>query len=62
MYWNPWSYLEHRLFGRLENDAVFNRIAPSVDKALLHAREEAELWTLAGAKRLSAVVAVVLPD
>jgi len=62
MYWNPWSYLEHRLFGRLENDAVFNRIAPSVDRALLLAQEEAELWKLACAKGLSAAVAVALPD
>jgi len=44
------------------NDAVFDRIAPSVDRALLLARDEAELWMLAGAKGLSAMVAVVLPD
>jgi len=33
------------------NDAVFDRITPSVDRALLLARDEAELWMLAGAKR-----------
>ena len=36
---------------RTRNDAVFDRIAPSVDRALLLARDEAELWMLAGAKR-----------
>jgi hypothetical protein len=33
------------------NDIVFNGIAPRVDRALLLAREEADLWILAGAKR-----------
>ena len=47
---------------RTRNDVVFDRIAPSVDRALLLGRDEAELWMLAGAKGLSAVVAVVLPD
>jgi hypothetical protein len=41
---------------------VFDRIAPSVDRALLLAQEEAELWMLADAKGLSAVVAVMLYD
>ena len=47
---------------RTRNDTVFDRIAPSVDRALLLARDEAELWMLAGAKGLSAVVAVAFPD
>ena len=47
---------------RTRNDVVFDRIAPSVDRALLLGRDEAELWMLAGAKGLSAVVAVALPD
>ena len=46
---------------RARNDAVFDGITPSVDRALLLAREEAELWMIAGAKGLSAVVAVALP-
>ena len=41
---------------------MFDRIAPSVDRALLLAQDEAELWMLAGAKGLTAVVAVVLSD
>jgi hypothetical protein len=45
---------------KTRNDAVFNGVAPKVDRALL-AREEAELWMLAGAKGLSAVVAARLP-
>ena len=47
---------------KARNDAVFERIAPSVGRALLLAREEAEPWMLTGAKGLSAVVAVALPD
>jgi hypothetical protein len=39
---------------------VFNGIAPRVDRALLLAREEADLWILAGAKGLNAVVAARL--
>ena len=35
---------------KARNDAVFESIAPSVDRALLLAREEAELWMLSGAK------------
>jgi len=46
---------------RTRNDAVLNGVAPKVDRALLLAREEAELWMLAGAKGLSAVVAARLP-
>jgi len=47
---------------KARNDAVIERISPSVDRALLLAREEAELWMLAGAKGLNAVVVVALPD
>ena len=32
---------------------VFNGAAPSIPAALAHAREEAHLWSLAGAKGLS---------
>ena len=46
---------------RTRDDAVFDRIAPSVDRALLLAQDKAELWMLAGAKGLSAVVAFMLP-
>jgi hypothetical protein len=46
---------------KTRNDAVFNGVAPKVDRALLLAREEAELWMLAGAKGLSDVVAARLP-
>jgi hypothetical protein len=42
------------------NDAVFNGIAPRVDRALLLAWEEADLWILAGAKGLNTVVAARL--
>ena len=41
---------------------MFDRTAPSVERALLLAQDEAELWMLAGAKGLSAMVAVVLSD
>jgi hypothetical protein len=47
---------------KARNDVGFDRIAPSVDRALLLAREEAELWMFTGAKGLSAVVAVALLD
>lgn len=47
---------------KMRNDAVFNRVAPRVDRALLRAREEAELWMLAGAKGLCALVASGLPN
>ena len=47
---------------RTRNDVVFDRITPSVERALLLAQDEAELWMLAGAKGLSAMVAVVLSD
>jgi hypothetical protein len=46
---------------KTRNDVVFNGVAPKVDRALLLAREEAELWMLAGAKGLSVVVAARLP-
>jgi hypothetical protein len=45
---------------KARNDAVFN--GARVDRALLSVREEAELWMLAGAKGLSTVVAIALPD
>jgi hypothetical protein len=41
---------------KARNDVVFNGIAPRVDRALLLAQEEADLWILAGAKGLNAVV------
>ena len=37
---------------RLRNDCVFNGAAPSIPVALARAREEAHLWSLAGAKGL----------
>jgi hypothetical protein len=46
---------------KTRNDAVFNGVAPKDDRALLLAREQAELWMLAGAKGLSVVVAARLP-
>lgn len=54
---NTWGmdYLEGKEY------AVFNGVAPKVDRALLLALEEAELWMLAGAKGLSAVVTARLP-
>jgi hypothetical protein len=50
------------LFGKPKNDDVFNEISPRIGRALLLAREEAELWMLAGAKGLGALVAVALPE
>ena len=37
---------------KLRNDCVFNGAAPSIPVALAQAREEAHLWSLAGAKGL----------
>jgi len=37
---------------KLRNDCVFNGAAPSIPVALARAREEAHLWSLAGAKGL----------
>lgn len=45
---------------KAKNDDVFNEISPRIGRALLLAREEAELWMLAGAKGLGALVAVAL--
>jgi hypothetical protein len=40
---------------------VFNGITPTVDRTFLLAQEESELWMLAGAKGLGAVVATRPP-
>jgi hypothetical protein len=45
---------------KTRKDVVFNRIAPRVDRALLLAREEADLWILAGVKGLNTMVAARL--
>lgn len=42
---------------KMRNDIVFNGASPRIDQALLLAREEADLWMLAGAKGLSGQVA-----
>jgi hypothetical protein len=47
-----WVIWKHR------NMCVFNGAAPSVSAALLVAREEALMWTLAGAKGMSLLQAV----
>ena len=52
----PWT------IWKATNDAVFNGVAPRVDRALLLAREEAELWMLAGTRDLSGLVAHELPN
>ena len=46
-----WTIWRHR------NDCVFNGATPRLDTALLLAKEEAELWCLAGAKGLSLLTA-----
>jgi hypothetical protein len=46
---------------KARTDAVFSGVAPRVDRALLLAEEDADLWKLAGAKGLSVVVAIGLP-
>ena len=38
---------------KVRNYCVFNSATPSITTALAHAREEAHLWSLAGAKGLS---------
>jgi hypothetical protein len=50
-----WVIWKHR------NLCVFNDSAPSVPTALQMAREEALLWTVAGAKGLSLLQAVGTP-
>jgi hypothetical protein len=50
--WNLW---------KARNDVVFNGITPRVDRTFLLAQEESELWMLAGAKDLGAVVATRPP-
>jgi hypothetical protein len=47
--WNLW---------KARNEVVFNGISPRVDRTFLLAQEESEFWMLAGAKGLSAMVAV----
>ena len=42
---------------KARNDNVFNEVSPRVDRAILLAKEEADLWMLSGAKRLIALVA-----
>ena len=46
-----WIIWRHR------NDCVFNGATPRLDTVLLLAKEEAELWCLAGAKGLSLLTA-----
>jgi hypothetical protein len=41
------------LLWKTRNDIVFNGAFPRLNRALLMAREEADLWLLAGAKGLS---------
>ena len=38
---------------KVRNDCVFNGATPTITTALTRAREEAHLWSLAGAKGLS---------
>ena len=44
------------LWKERNNNVVFNGITPRVDRTFLLAWEESELWVLAGAKGLGAVV------
>jgi len=44
---------------KMRNDMVFNGILPRLDRALLLAQEEANLWMLAGAKGLKGLVGAV---
>jgi hypothetical protein len=46
---------------KARNDVVFNGITPRVDRTFLLAQEKSELWMLAGAKGLGAVVATRPP-
>ncbi|KAF8730466.1 hypothetical protein HU200_017044 [Digitaria exilis] len=43
------------------NNRVFNNVEPRVNRTLILAQEEVEFWMLAGAKGLSALVAIRLP-
>ena len=45
---------------KLRNDCVFNGAAPSIPMALARAREEAHLWSLAGARDCPYTQPVVL--
>jgi hypothetical protein len=47
---------------KLRNSCVFNGAVPSVPAALLVAREEALLWSMAGAKGLSLLQAIGAPE
>jgi len=42
---------------KARNDMVFNGIIPRVDRIFILVHEESELWILAGAKGLGALVA-----
>ena len=46
---------------KLRNDCVFNGAAPSIPVALARARDEAHLWSLAGAKGLPLQTASAVP-
>jgi hypothetical protein len=50
-----WIIWKHR------NRCVFYGLVPSVAAALLAAREEALLWTMAGARGLSLLQAIAAP-
>ena len=58
---NTLVVLEAWTLWKARNDVVFNGITPRVDRTFLLAREESELWMLAGAKGLGAVVATRPP-
>ncbi|GJN12020.1 hypothetical protein PR202_ga30263 [Eleusine coracana subsp. coracana] len=42
-----------------QNDCVFNKVAPSMTKALILAGEETRLWCMAGAKALASLTRLV---
>ncbi|KAF8772778.1 hypothetical protein HU200_005395 [Digitaria exilis] len=46
---------------KTRNNRVFNNVEPRVNRTLILAQEEVEFWMLAGAKGLSALVAIRLP-
>jgi hypothetical protein len=47
---------------KTRNDVVFNGATPRIDRALLLVGDETDLWMLASAKDLSAMVATRLPN